>query len=55
LIEAYKIFPENLMGGLGIYWRMWQDNMIMDLKESDVEGAEWIQIAQDAIPRLGLL
>jgi hypothetical protein len=34
---------------LGRPRRMWEDNIKMDLKETGIDGANWIQLAQDRV------
>jgi hypothetical protein len=34
---------------LGRPRRMWEDNIKMDLRETGIDGANWIQLAQDSV------
>jgi hypothetical protein len=34
---------------LGRHRRRWEDNIKMDLKEIGIDGANWIQLAQDRV------
>jgi hypothetical protein len=34
---------------LGRPWRRWEDNINMDLREIGIDGANWIQLAQDRV------
>jgi hypothetical protein len=34
---------------LGRPWRRWEDNIKMDLRETGIDGANWIRLAQDRV------
>jgi hypothetical protein len=36
---------------LGRPRRRWEDNIKMDLREKEIDGANWIQLAQDRVRR----
>jgi hypothetical protein len=36
---------------LGRHRRMWQDNIKMDLRETGMDGANWIRLAQNRVQR----
>jgi hypothetical protein len=40
---------------LGIHRRRWEDNIKMDLGEIGVDGAKWIQLAQDRVQWWGIV
>jgi hypothetical protein len=48
---VYRVFVERSEGKrpLGIHRRRWEDNIKMDLREIGIDGANWIQLAQDRV------
>jgi hypothetical protein len=32
-----------------LLWRRWEDNIKMDLREVGIDGANWMQLAQDRV------
>jgi hypothetical protein len=34
---------------LGRPWHRWEDNIKMDLREIEIDGTNWIQLAQDSV------
>jgi hypothetical protein len=46
---AYRVLVGRPEGKrpLGRHRRRWQDNFKMDLREIGIDGAKWIQLAQD--------
>jgi hypothetical protein len=46
---AYKIVVGNPEGKspLRIPWRRWEDNIIMDRREVEFGGVDWIRLVQD--------
>jgi hypothetical protein len=34
---------------LGRPWLRWEDNIKMDLREIEIDGTNWIQLAQDSV------
>jgi hypothetical protein len=43
------VFTEFWFGGpkVGDHWRRWEDNIKIDPWEIRIDGANWIQLAQD--------
>jgi hypothetical protein len=50
---AYRVLVGRLEGKrpLGRPRRMWEDNIKLDLREIGIDGANWIQLAQDRVQR----
>jgi hypothetical protein len=48
---VYRVLVERPEGkrALGRPRRRWEDNINMDLKEIGIDGAIWIQLAQDRV------
>jgi hypothetical protein len=48
---VYRIVVGRLQGKrpVGRLRRKWEDNIKMDLKEIGIDGANWIQLAQDRV------
>jgi hypothetical protein len=49
--DVYMILVRRPEGRrpLGIPRRTWEDNIKMDLREIGIDGANWIQLAQDRV------
>jgi hypothetical protein len=49
--RVYRVLVGRTEGKrpLGRPRRMWEDNIKMDLRETGIDGANWIQLAQDAV------
>jgi hypothetical protein len=47
--NEYKILARKPEGKrpLGRLWRRWKDNIRMDFGEIELEGVEWLHLAQD--------
>jgi transcription termination factor 2 len=54
---VYKILVVRLEGKrpLGRPRRRWKDNIKMDLREIGIDGANWIQLAQDRVQWLAFV
>jgi hypothetical protein len=48
---VYRVLVVRLegKGPLGRRTRRWEDNIIMGLREMGIDGANWIQLAQDRV------
>jgi hypothetical protein len=48
---AYRVLVERPEGKrpLEIPRRRWEDNIKLDLRETGIDGANWIQLAQDVV------
>jgi hypothetical protein len=48
---VYRVLDGRLKGKrpLGKPRRMWEDNIKMDLRKIRIDGANWIQLAQDRV------
>jgi hypothetical protein len=53
--NAYRIFGEKARRNETIRKRRWEDNIKMDLRETDWDGMNWIHLAQDRDQRRALV
>jgi hypothetical protein len=54
--ERGEVFTAFWLGGLKVrdHWDdrcRWEDNIKLDLRETEIDGANWIQLAQDTVQR----
>jgi hypothetical protein len=49
--DVYMVLVERPEGKipLGRPWRKWENKIKLDLRETGIEGANWIQLAQDRV------
>jgi len=47
--KSERLITSSELERIGRYWSRWEDNIIMDIKETEYTDVDWIHLVQDRV------